>query len=527
MAGALPFAAPLPSPMYRITPQQPHPLFTTAATRRLEQAAAAALPPHTLMQRAGLAVAQLAQALAPHAGTVWIACGPGNNGGDGLEAAMHLQRRGRKVVVTWLGQPDTAPADARASWQRARDAGVAWVDHAPDDLGPNDLCIDALLGIGVSSSPHNPARTPDARLLACLQALHRSPAPVLAVDLPSGLDADTGQFAAGLAPDTPPRQHSPLHHHAPPPRHTLSLLTLKPGLFTAAGRDAAGQVWLDDLDVAPGHEPPAAWLSGPALPARRAHASHKGSYGDVAVVGGEGLATRGMGMAGAALLAASAALHGGAGRVLVALLDDGHLQLDLQQPELMLRRFDALALEQLTVVCGCGGGQAIARVLPEVITRAARLVLDADALNTIAAEAALHALVVARGQHGRPTVLTPHPLEAARLLGLTTAEVQADRLDAAQQLADQFNCVAVLKGSGTVIAAPDRVPAINPTGNARLATAGTGDVLAGMVGAHLAAGASALRAASEAVYQHGQAADEWPAGQALTASALARRAGAG
>ncbi|MBW8464292.1 ADP/ATP-dependent (S)-NAD(P)H-hydrate dehydratase, partial [Acidovorax sp.] len=123
------------------------------------------------------------------------------------------------------------------------------------------------------------------------------------------------------------------------------------------------------------------------------------------------------------------------------------------------------------------------------------------------------------------TVLTPHPLEAARLLGLTTAEVQADRLEAAQQLADQFNCVAVLKGSGTVIAAPDRVPAINPTGNARLATAGTGDVLAGMVGAHLAAGASALRAASEAVYQHGQAADAWPAGRALTASALARRVG--
>ena len=511
--------------MHRITPHQPHPLFNTAATRRLEKAAAAALPPHTLMQRAGLAVAQLAQALAPHARTVWIACGPGNNGGDGLEAAMHLQRSGRKVVVTWLGQPDKAPTDAKASWQRARDAGVAWADTAPNELGANDLCIDALLGIGVSSSPHSPARAPDARLQACLQALHHSPAPVLAVDLPSGLDADTGQFAAGLAPDTPPHPHHPLHRHVTPTRHTLSLLTLKPGLFTAAGRDAAGQVWLDGLGVVPGHEPPKAWLSGPALPTPRAHASHKGSYGDVAVVGGEGLAARGMGMAGAALLAASAALHSGAGRVLVALLDDGHLQLDLQQPELMLRHFDALALEQLTVVCGCGGGQAIAHVLPEIVSRAARLVLDADALNIIAAQAALHALVVARGQHGQPTVITPHPLEAARLLGLTTTEVQADRLNAAQQLADQFNCVAVLKGSGTVIAAPDRVPAINPTGNARLATAGTGDVLAGMVGAHLAAGASALRAASEAVYQHGQAADVWPAGLALTASALARRVG--
>ena len=117
--------------MYLITPQQPHPLFNTAATRRLEQQAAAALPPHTLMQRAGLAVARLAQALAPHARTVWIACGRGNNGGDGLEAAMHLQRDGRRVVVTWLGTPEHAPADARQSWQRALDAGVTWADEAP------------------------------------------------------------------------------------------------------------------------------------------------------------------------------------------------------------------------------------------------------------------------------------------------------------------------------------------------------------------------------------------------------------
>ena len=511
--------------MHRITPDQPYALFNTAATRRMEHAAAAALPPHTLMQRAGLAVAQLAQALAPHARTVWIACGPGNNGGDGLEAAMHLQRPGRQVVVTWLGHPDRAPADATASWQRAQAAGVQWADAPPDGLTAADLCIDALLGIGIAAaasqsatSARPSARSPDERLRACLDALERSPCPVLAVDLPSGLDADTGQFAAGCAPDAPSD-----HHRAPPTRHTLSLLTLKPGLFTAAGRDAAGQVWLDDLGVLPGHEPPNAWLTGPALAAPRAHASHKGSYGDVAVVGGEGLADRGMGMGGAALLAASAALHSGAGRVLVALLDNGYLQLDPQQPELMLRRFDALALEQLTVVCGCGGGQAIGRVLAEAITRSARLVLDADALNTIAPNAALHALVVSRGQHGLPTVLTPHPLEAARLLGLTTAEVQADRLGAAQQLAAQFNCVAVLKGSGTVVAAPDRVPAINPTGNARLATAGTGDVLAGMVGAYMAAGASALRAASEAVYAHGLAADLWPEGTALTASELARR----
>ena len=500
--------------MYPITPQQPHPLFNTAATRRMEQRAAAGLPPHTLMQRAGLAVARLAQALAPHARTVWIACGPGNNGGDGLEAAMHLQREGRRVVVTWLGTPEYAPADARQSWQRALAAGVTWADEAPPGMTAADLCIDALLGIGISSAAAT--REPDHRLLALLAALQHNPAPVLAVDLPSGLDGDTGQFAAGFALHTPPALHRPLA-----PRHTLSLLTLKPGLFTAAGRDAAGNVWLDDLGVSAQQEPPSAWLAGPALPAPRRHASHKGSYGDVAVVGGEGLAARGMGMTGAALLAASAALHAGAGRVLVALLDDDQMAIDMAQPELMFRRFDALALEQLTVVCGCGGGEAVRAVLPAVLARAARLVLDADALNAVASDAALRTGLIARAGQGLTTVLTPHPLEAARLLGMSAAQVQAHRLNAARQLAEQFHCVAALKGSGTVIAAPGLPPTINPTGNARLATAGTGDVLAGMVGAHLAAGAPAQRATSEAAYIHGLAADRWPAGRTLTASTLA------
>ena len=482
--------------MHPITPQQAHPLFNTAATRRMEQQAAATLAPHTLMQRAGLAVARLAQALAPHARTVWLACGPGNNGGDGLEAAMHLQRAGRRVVVTWLGTPEHAPADARQSWQRALAEGVMWADEAPPGMTAADLCIDALLGIGISSTA--PARAPDHRLLTLLAALQHNPAPVLAVDLPSGLDADTGQFAAGLALPT-----APASRQQPPPRHTLSLLTLKPGLFTAAGRDAAGSVWLDDLGVSQEQEPPSAWLAGPALPSPRSHASHashKGSYGDVAIVGGEGLAARGLGMTGAALLAASAALHAGAGRVLVALLDDSRMALDGAQPELMFRHFDALALEQLTVVCGCGGGEAVRAVLPAVLAKAARLVLDADALNAVASDTALRAGVVSRATRGLPTVLTPHPLEAARLLGLSTAEVQANRLHAAQSLAEQFDCVAVLKGSGTVIAAPGQPPALNPTGNARLATAGTGDVLAGMVGAHLAKGAPALRAASQVVY---------------------------
>lgn len=498
--------------MHRIHTDQPHPLHDTAATRRIEQAAAAQLPPHTLMQRAGLAVARLARALAPHARTVWIACGPGNNGGDGLEAAMHLRQQGVPVVVTWLGMPESAPADALQSWQRAQDAGVQFAHEAPAGLGPHDLCIDALLGIGLAPGDSRPP--PQGPLLALLQQLRASPAPLLAVDLPSGLQGDTGQFAPGFAPVA--------DAGTPAPRHTLSLLTLKPGLFTGAGRDAAGTVWLDELDCGAAGQSASAWLAGAPAPRPRAHASHKGSYGDVAVVGGEGLQARGLGMGGAALLAASAALHGGAGRVLVALLG-GTLDLDVRQPELMFRHVDALQLEQLTVVCGCGGGEAVRAVLPQVLALAPRLVLDADALNAIAGDATLAQALGDRARRAQATVLTPHPLEAARLLGTDTASVQAHRLAAAQQLAQRFGCVVVLKGSGSVVAAPGRVPCINPTGNALLATAGTGDVLAGLVGARWAAGLDAWSAATEAAYDHGQAADAWPAGSALTASALARR----
>ncbi len=499
--------------MHRITPGPAHALHDSASTRRLEMAAAAQLPAHTLMQRAGLAVARLARALAPHARHIWIACGPGNNGGDGLEAAMHLQQQGLSVQVTWLGQPERLPDDAHRSWQRARDAGVGFTDHPPAGLGPQDLCIDALLGIGLSASGQHilPAQHP---LRTTLSQVQTCAAPVLAVDVPSGLLADSGQFAPGLAP-------SARFTHPISPRHTLSLLTLKPGLFTGLGRDVAGSIWLDDLGCPASAAPATAWLNPQPVPVLRAHASHKGSYGDVAVVGGEGLHQRGMGMGGAALLAARAALHSGAGRVLLCLRDHASPGIDIVQPELMLRHFQALQLPQLTVVCGCGGGEAIRAVLPQVLAQSAQLVLDADALNAIAADTVLQQALQAR--QSRPTVLTPHPLEAARLLGTSVQQVQAQRLSAAQALAQRFACVVVLKGSGSVITAPGQTPYLNPTGNARLASAGTGDVLAGMVGAALASGAEAHSAACHAVFTHGVVADGWPRHQPLTANALACR----
>lgn len=510
--------------MQRIRFDQDYPLYSTTATRTLEAAGIAATGSHVLMQRAGAAIARLALALAPHAQQIWVACGAGNNGGDGLEAAALLTRQGLNVTVSWLGSPNTAPSDTQKSWQKAVDCGVRFVDHAPDDLQEQDLCIDALLGIGLSADDQ--ARKPSPALLTLLSAVRTTHATVLCVDLPSGLIADSGQWAPGFEFD---------HHRSATPdtRHTLSLLTLKPGLFTGVGRDAAGTVWWDDLNLSPNELSPSALLTGAPNTQFRPHASHKGTWGDVAIVGGEGLRERGMGMTGAALLAATAALNAGAGRVMLAPLDADLLQLPGEQPEIMLRRFDMLDLEAITVVCGCGGGNAVQSVLSEVLQRSQRLVLDADALNAIAADASLQSLLQARASHPlHITALTPHPLEAARLLGTDTATVQADRLSAAQRLAERFNCIVILKGSGSILAAPQQRPCINPTGNARLATGGTGDVLAGLLGARFASIApshdrvelqtNAFAATRKACWQHGQIADAWPPSRQLTASRLAQ-----
>ena len=522
------------------------PLHDIAATRALEQRHMARLPAHALMQRAGVAVARVALAIAPHAQTIWIACGPGNNGGDGLQAGTWLQAQGKQVLVTLLQQPEALPPDARAAYGDAVAAGVRLVDQAPALLA-QDLCIDALLGIGAS-------RAPDSAMQGCIADMQQAPCQTLAVDIPTGLHAETGNWLAGACAGQ--------CIHAD---HTVTLLTLKPGLFTAHGRDAGGQVWFDGLGTSTGNAPDVAgaiaWLQGATLHAepRRPeavplHSSHKGSFGDVCIVGGA------PGMTGAVWLAGSAALHAGAGRVYI-----GHLAADADSawPELMPRPLpDAAALDQLplataTTACGCGGGTAIATFLPTLLDRCPRLVIDADGLNAVAADATLQAMLRKRTGRQQWTVLTPHPLEAARLLGVSAQQVQADRMAAANVLAKQFECIVVLKGSGSVCAAPapraepetassgcfmalaqqydPEPPAPPPTvhycGNARLATAGTGDVLAGCMAAcwaqvhqvnGVAAGLdAAVHAANSAVQLHGCTANTWSGDTTLTASVLA------
>ena len=499
------------------------PLHGVTGSRQIERAWMQRLPAHTLMQRAGLAIARLACAIAPHAQRIWIACGPGNNGGDGLQAAALLQGWGHQVEVTLLAEPERLPDDARAAHADAVAAGVAISNAIPTGLQDHDLAIDALLGIGAS-------RAPSAAMQACIDAMHALPAPILAIDLPTGLDADSGSWLQGGSA----RQCIQADH-------TLSLLSLKPGLFTAHGRDAAGTVWWDDLGTsalqAQDTSSPDAWLQGVSLQPEAAsaaipapHASHKGSFGDACIVGGAS------GMEGAAVLAARAALHAGAGRVYLASLsgrDSGPVDAEIMhRPLLHAHDLDALPRAGARVAAGCGGGQAITEHLPALLQHTARLILDADALNAMAGDTALAGWLAQRQQ---PTILTPHPLEAARLLGGTAADIQQQRLQAASQLAQQRQAIVVLKGSGTVVAAPPALgmePVIVHAGNARLATAGTGDVLAGTIAAYWAqaharnpaesAWQQAFDVACAAVQAHGRAADLWPAARGtLTAGQLA------
>lgn len=504
-------------------PASPLPLYGVDSSRRLESQALALTPPHALMQRAGLAVFAWARALYPHARQVTVVCGGGNNGGDGLVAALAWHRlfsqTGGAVTVVWLGDDTRLPADARAAWEAAQRAGVKFTHNRPI---VTDLWVDAMLGLGVD-------RPLEGMWAQWSEWLQTASEPVLCVDLPSGLDADQGRWWSP-APVTPSG-----------PRHTLTLLTLKPGLFTGQGREVSGELWFDDLGLSAmpvTAQPPTAWLHGAAQwqPSwRHRHNSHKGSRGQVVVLGGQSPSAGLPGMTGAALLAARAALRTGAGRVYVGLtgkLPSSHpLTVDALQPVLMFRSppdlMDTVRQPGTVTVAGCGGGTSVLEWLPEVLQGSPALVLDADALNGLAREPALMTALVQRRDRSALTVLTPHPLEAARLLGCGTEEVQNHRLDAAQRLAERTGACVVLKGSGTVVATPGCIPTVNPTGNGLLATAGTGDVLAGMIGAHLAtrhdrqAQPTAAQTVCNAVFAHGLAADQWPEDNPLlTASDL-------
>jgi len=460
------------------------PVYSVAEIRSIEARVLASAPSPPLMERAGLAAADLALELVGENRRVLVLVGPGNNGGDALVAARYLRDRSAKVAVVFDGEADRLPRDARAALDRWLAAGSTLADElpAPDDF---DLVVDGLFGIGLT-------RDLTGRAARWIDVLNASPPTVLSLDVPSGLQADTGRILGACVRAD----------------HTLTFLGLKPGLLTMDGPDCAGTIHTTSLGLTPGQLGDArGHLTGTDVIRRclspRRRNTHKGTYGDVVVVGGA------EGMTGAALLAGRAALLMGAGRVRVAMLAPDAPAVDLLHPELMLRRAsDTGILDGATaVVAGPGIGQSAqaASLLDRILAVQVPLVLDADALNLLALDAQRAATTA--GRTG-VTLLTPHPGEAARLLACTTAEVQYDRVSAASRIAHRLNAWTVLKGAGSVCAGPGGSWFLNTSGNPGMAAPGMGDVLAGILGAFLARGIAPGDALQAGVHLHGLAGDD-------------------
>ncbi|MBB5193179.1 hydroxyethylthiazole kinase-like uncharacterized protein yjeF [Silvimonas terrae] len=454
-----------------------HALFNSTTTRHIEQTQVAAGA--QLMVRAGLAAAQWVATRYAQDTRIVVLVGPGNNGGDGLTVARHLKEGGYKVKVHYLGSTKAASAPTARALELWHRAGGT-LDDSWDEQ--DDLVIDALFGIGLSRDVPEPVS-------ALFKQIENSGQKVIALDIPSGLDADTGAVRGAA-----------LHAQT-----TLTFIGDKPGLHTAQGQDYAGQVLIFDLDIPPNALPAGdLQLYQPeTLPGslQRRQATHKGSYGTIGIVGGA------HGMTGAPLLAGRAALKLGAGKIRVGLLGAG-LAVDLLAPELMLASVNDLINQPHDVwLAGPGLGQSDAaiEVLRVLLPRPEPLVIDADALNLLASHTELAQLCKARTT---PAILTPHPTEAARLLGIATPEIQQDRLRAASALAQRYGCTVVLKGSGTVVCNGKHLT-INGSGNAALAAAGQGDILGGMIAALLAQGMTPAEAARFGVFVHGAAADLW------------------
>ncbi len=470
-------------------------LFRIEDIRGIESMANTALPPESLMRAAGKDAADLARKLiGDRHGKILILAGPGNNGGDALEVAQLLSKEGFEVQLALCADPTRYSADAQQSLHRARAGRVQFLSDAliPEEIFANcSLVVDGLFGIGLSK----PIVGAMATLIERLNRLSgQYQIPVLALDVPSGLNADTGQIIgdAGAAVRA---------------SHTITFIADKPGLHTAAGKDFSGTVTVADLSIDPHFFPePCGYLSHPAmfsgLIKPRPWDSHKGSFGNVIVLGGA------PGMVGAPVLAGRAAIFCGAGRVSIGFIAPAP-PLDDQHPELMCRQADEYDLKKTVLVIGPGLGESSAaeHLLSDALNQASAIVIDADALNLIAAKPHLQAQVVARAERKFITILTPHPLEAARLLGISSQQIQAHRWHHAQALAKKFEACVILKGAGTVIAQADTPFTMNTTGNPALATAGTGDVLSGICGALLAQHVAPYDAAKLAVWLHGRAAD--------------------
>jgi len=459
----------------------------------------------TLMENAGRAVAEAALRLTEEEAErpIVVVCGRGNNGGDGFVAARRLQEEGRRVRVYLAGRQDDVEGDAATSLRRLTESGVDVVEvddvrSVGRECASAGLVVDALLGTGLTGK----VRGLPGELIETLNQCGR---PVLAVDVPSGLDADTGE-PLGLAVRAV---------------ETVTMGLPKLGLFLYPGMDSAGRVTVADIGYPADlvNESPSAgdltdqeWVR--MLLPRRKTSSHKGHFGRVLVIAGSA------GMTGAACLCAEAAQRVGAGLVTVgcpASIND-ILEVKLTEamtfplPETYSRTLDTRALalilelaEEASVIAigpGLSREPETAVLVRRLASRVEKpMVVDADGINALA-----DAAMILEGDHA-PAVLTPHPGEMGRLMGVATEQVQAHRARYAESAAKRFRSVVVLKGARSIVAERGRPLLVNPTGNPGMASGGTGDVLTGMVAGLLAQGLLPFEAAAAATYLHGLAGD--------------------
>ena len=460
-------------------------VHTAAQVRALDRHAIDDLhiPSYTLMTQAGEAAAVALRSCWPSKQRIAVVCGPGNNGGDGYVLARLTQAM--RVDVTVVSLSDTA--QLRGDAKRAHDDFVAaggavqpWSDGC---LANAEVIVDAIFGTGLS-------RTLDAAIIERINAINECGVPILSLDIPSGLDSDTGAvWGAAIVAE-----------------RTLSFIGLKLGFYLGEGPNHTGIVLFDDLDLPAGAAdfvPPAALridedFVAHLLPRRR-RTAHKGQQGSVLVIGG------GLGMAGAARMAGEAALRAGAGLVTVATWPENVASITASRPELMCRGVEgaselAAMIERADVLAiGPGLGQSDwGRALLDITLESDKpTVIDADALNLLAHAPCSNA----------NWILTPHPGEAGRLLGISTADVQRDRLRSAREIAKKFDGTVVLKGAGTLVVTGDSLPYICDQGNPGMASPGMGDVLTGVIAGIAAQTADLPGAARAGVLVHAMAGD--------------------
>lgn len=460
-------------------------IHTAAQIRALDRHAIddLGIPGYRLMTSAGEAALTTLRSYWPAAQRIVVLCGPGNNGGDGYVLARLARARRLEVQVIALSDPKSLSGDAQLAWQDFIAAGGSTREWSDDCLDAAEVVVDAIFGIGLS-------RPVTPEMAARIQAVNDRHMPVLALDIPSGLDADTGRVLGAAI-------------HA---ERTLTFLGLKLGFYLGEGPNFTGVVMFDALDLPPDAisfvETAATRIGEDALARllpRRRRTTHKGQQGRVLVIGG------GIGMAGAARLAGEAALRVGAGLVTVATRPENVATITADRPELICRGIErADEIESLldradVLAIGPGLGQdPWAVMMVEAALRCGKpSVIDADALNLLAQSPCV-------SEHW---ILTPHPGEAGRLLGTSAAEVQDDRLAAAGSIVDRYGGVVVLKGAGTLVMQREALPSICDQGNPGMASPGMGDVLTGVIAGIVAQTADLTGAARAGVLVHAMAGD--------------------